>query len=304
MRALVVGACGFVGRHLCRYLESSGDEVIGTVFSESSGLTCETLSLDITDQIRCAELIRDCKPEVIYNLAGISFVPEAENDFSKTLQVNVGGPHNIFRAAHLLQADVTVVLISSAEVYGKILPNDLPLTEETPCRPANNYSLSKLMSEHVVNRYVQFGAVKGVIMRPFNHIGIGQDERFVVSSFASQLAAIAKGKSKPVIRVGNLEARRDFCDVRDVVRAYRLAAEKREGLYNVSSGRSYRIADLLQWLMNISELEVKIEQDPARMRPSEVPEIRGSYERARTELGWEPEFDIRNTLEEIYRSYL
>jgi GDP-4-dehydro-6-deoxy-D-mannose reductase len=158
------------------------------------------------------------------------------------------------------------------------------------------------MAEQVAQRYQQFGYVRTIIARPFNHIGPGQDSRFVVSSFCEQLTKISKGQSAPIIKVGNLDARRDFSDVRDIVRAYRLAAISGQGVYNFGSGRAISIKSILDQLIKISGVNVTIEQDPTRMRPSEVPIVYGSFEKAYKELGWKPEISIEQTLQDTYKS--
>lgn len=305
MRALITGACGFVGRYLGSYLLECGDEVLGTVFATPRApLPFPTQTLDVQSAEECSKLLIKYRPEVVYHLAGIAFVPEAEDNFIRALSVNVGGTHNILRACHLLELGTKVVIVSSAEVYGRVRQEDLPITESVKLQPANNYSLSKLMSEMVAPRYEQFGYVRSVVMRPFNHIGPGQDNRFVASSFAYQLARIAKQQIPPVMKVGNLEARRDFLDVRDVVRAYRAAAVKGQGVYNLASGRAIPIQEILDSLISISGLNVSIERDPNRMRAAEVAEVRGSYEKAKRELGWEPKYPLRETLEAVYRDWL
>lgn len=308
MRVLVTGAGGFVGRYLVAHLAGAGDEVLATDhrIPDSTPLTpgVSWQTLDVSNSTQCTDIISRYEPEAIYHLAGIAFVPEAENNFDRALVVNVGGTNNIIRAVHLMHLGSRVVLISSAEVYGRIEATDLPITENTQLRPANNYSLSKSMAELVAARYGQFGFVQPVIMRPFNHVGPGQDSRFVVSSFAHQLAAIKAGKAEPVIRVGNLDARRDFSDVRDIVRAYRLAALRGRGTFNLCSGEPVAIQKILDTLVEIAGVDVQIERDPARMRPSEVPVLFGSFEKAEQELGWRPEFGLRDTLEAVFADCL
>ena len=302
MRALVTGACGFVGKYLAEHLTQSGDIVHGTyLMHPPEGLPWEASQLDISNYNACYGLIKSFKPEVIYHLAGISFVPEAEENFSNALVVNVGGVNNIARSCHLLDNKAKLVIISSAEVYGRIKPEYLPLSEETPINPANNYSLSKRMAELIAPRYEQFHTISTVTMRPFNHIGPGQNNRFVASSFAYQLASIARAKAEPVLRVGNLEAKRDFCDVRDIVIAYRLAAEKGSGVYNLGSGVATPVQFILDELVKISGLDVTIEQDPARMRASEVPEIRGDCTKAYHELGWQTTRSLSQALSDVYQ---
>lgn len=305
MRAFVTGSTGFVGQHLVEHLLQCGDTVLGTSLGKTNqNSKCELVDLDITDTVKCATALSVFKPDVIYHLAGQAFVPDAENNFDATLLLNVGGTSVIARSAHLMHRASKIVFISSAEVYGNIQPGELPINENCAVRPQNNYSLSKAMAEMVIERYARAGTLQTVIARSFNHIGPGQDPRFVASSFAQQLALIAKKKHEPVIRVGNLDAKRDFTDVRDIVRAYRLAGEKGKGIYNLGSGRSIRISDLLRILIEVSGLAVTIEQDPQRMRPAEVPEVYSDISKAKRELGWEPKFEIKETLHELFRYWV
>ena len=305
MRALVTGATGFVGKHLVQHLIDSGDEVLGTYLGEApKNFPCPTVPLDITDSFRCQVLISEHKPDTIYHLAAIAFVPEAEKDFRRTMDINVTGAHNIYRACDVLQQRLSVVFVSSGEVYGKVAPENIPITENTPTNPNNNYSLSKAMGELVALRYSASGLMRPVVMRAFNHIGPGQHRSFVVSSFAEQLAQIKLGKLPPVVRVGNLEAKKDFTDVRDVVRAYRLAAERGQGVYNVGSNKAVTVRELLDTLIDISGVAVSVEVDPLRYRPIDVKEIRCSFDKAHRELGWSPKISLRESLEEAFKLWI
>lgn len=305
MRALVTGATGFVGKHLINHLLECGDEVIGTYLGDPpKNFPCQLVPLDITDSFRCQVLISEYKPDTIYHLAAIAFVPEAEKDFRKTMDINVTGAHNIYRACDVLQQRLSVVLVSSGEVYGKISPEMIPITESVPHNPNNNYSLSKAMAELVALRYSASGLMRPVVMRAFNHIGPGQHRSFVVSSFAEQLAQIKLGKLPPVVRVGNLEAKKDFTDVRDVVRAYRLAAERGNGIYNIGSNKAVSVQELLNTLIEISGVKVSVEVDPLRYRPIDVKEVRCSFEKAKAELGWAPQISTRQSLEDAFNLWL
>lgn len=307
MRALVTGGCGFVGYHLMTHLLECGDDVVGSVIDEARipitlKQKVDFYKLDVTNPTACAELITRLRPEVVYHLAGLSFVPDAENDFTKALLINVGGVANVLQVCHLI-GGVKVIVISSGEVYGRISPEDLPLNENLLVKPGNNYSLTKAMAELVTRRYADLGNIKTVIMRPFNHLGPGQEERFVAPSFAKQLALIAAKKHAPEMMVGNLDVKRDFCDVRDVVRSYRLAAIKGSGSYNIGSGRATAIRELLDTLIALSGLKVSVVVDQARVRPAEVPEIRCDISRAKKDLGWEPQVSLSKTLETLYRDW-
>lgn len=302
MRALVIGAGGFVGRHLVEHLVEEGDQVVGTVLRESGDeLPCQSVSLDICDEEHVGRLLMSLKPEVIYHLAGIAFVPEAEQEFEKTLRINVAGTANITRQSRLLGSTPRLLFVSSAEVYGHVRPDELPVRENNQVRPSNNYSLSKRMGELVVERYARQGGLRASIVRPFNHIGPGQDPRFVASNFALQLARVAHGLTPGVLEVGNLDAKRDFSDVRDIVRAYRLLALKHEGIFNLGSGRSHSIRELLDLLIDISGIKVSIRQDPSRMRGPEVAELYGSNETATNACEWTPEITLRKSLEDTYK---
>lgn len=308
MRALITGASGFVGHHLIQHLLECGDEVIGTGLSDPHSLTSNSgvqqLQLDVRDSRRVRQVVLNTAPDVIYHLAGIAFVPEAERNFELALAVNAGGTLSIVDAASALPKAVTVVLVSTGEVYGKVLPPELPLEESSITKPCNHYALTKVMAEAVPLRYVDSAHLRTVTIRPFNHIGAGQDERFVASSFARQLARIALGKADSRILVGNLEAERDFSDVRDIVRGYRLAALHGKGLYNFGSGRAVPVQYLLDTLISISGLSVTIERDPSRLRPSDMPVHYCCREKAKRELGWTPTYALEETLRWIYEDAL
>jgi len=302
MRALVIGAGGFVGRYLVDHLRQRGDEVVGTTNLSPRGEENEDFhALDITNGPEVGALLQRVLPDVVYHLAGIAFVPEAESNFDKTLQVNVAGTANVARHCSLLESKPALLFVSSAEVYGHVQPNELPIREGNALRPANNYSLSKRMAELVVERYGRQGGLGYAIARPFNHIGPRQDPRFVASNFALQLARVARGLTPPVLEVGNLEARRDFSDVRDIVRGYRQIATAHQGIFNLGSGRAVSIQELLNTLIDISGCAVEIRQDPQRMRGPEVPELYGSIEHAKQVCGWSPEISLRRSLEDTYR---
>lgn len=308
MRALVTGANGFVGHHLVPHLLEQGDVVLGLGLGvdlpnsqANQRANYNFKELNISDRNACTAVIGEFQPEVIYHLAGMAFVPSAEEDFERALLVNVAGTNNIVRSAHLLHKPTTVVFVSSAEVYGRIEPSELPIVESSHIRPANNYSLTKYMAELCLLRHAQLGFIKPLIIRPFNHTGAGQSKDFVVSNFAWQLARIKHGLSKPIIEVGNLDAKRDFSDVRDIVRGYRLAAIKGSGIYNLGSGEARSIQSILDQLISISGLDVKVRTDPSRIRKAEVSEIYGSYSKASLELAWKPEHSFADTARTVYQ---
>lgn len=317
MKALVTGASGFVGQYLVKHLLDCGDSVVACHSAhEITGKTpflvshpehqailnrVEWAPLNISESNSVSALIRTVRPDVIYHLAGLAFVPEAEENFERAQSINVTGTYNVFRASEQFADRTTVLVVSSAEVYGRVTPGELPLSESTPLRPANNYGLTKVMAEQIALRFTYSSKIRSIIARPFNHIGAGQNERFVAPNFARQLAEIAQTKCAPVLRVGNLDSRRDFADVRDIVRGYRLAALKGSGVYNFGSGVAVSIETILRTLINIAGLNVTLERDPERMRPSEVPEVRADISKAERDLGWKPEIKIEDTLERVYQ---
>ena len=294
MKAFITGAAGFVGGHLKSHLESCGDEVISR----------DAAHFDIRNLAHTTEELAQVKPDVIYHLAGLSFVPECESNFLSALEVNVHGTENVLRAARESCPSAVIVVVSSGEVYGAVDPAKLPFKESNEVNPVNNYSLSKIFAEKLAVRARSIFKQKTVIMRPFNHIGPGQSTRFVVSSFAEQLAKMKKGEKETIMRVGNLSAKRDLTDVRDIVRGYRLAALKGEGLYNLCSETTVSIQSILDLLIRISGMEVKVEIDPSRLRATDTAESRGSYEKAKAELGWSPQIPLEQSLKDSYESFL
>lgn len=308
MRIVVTGACGFVGGYLSRALLQEGHTVLGLVQTppREGAPVPQRYSyqrVDIRDVAALKGVLGEFQPEVIYHLAGISFVPHAESDFSTALSVNVGGVENLIEAARGIHPHPKLVFASSAEVFGKIGGHELPITERSPARPANRYSLTKAMAELALERAHREFKLPVVIMRPFNHIGPGQTDNFVASTFARQLARIALGYSEPVVRVGNLDAKRDFSDVRDIIRAYQYAATKGDGLYVLGAGRSVRVGEILERLIKLSKVSVDVQFDPARMRPPEVLEVYGDCTKAAQDLGWTPEMTLEQTLKDIYEEW-
>lgn len=293
MRAFVTGGSGFVGGHLLSHLSDQGDQILSPKPSE----------MEIRDLVSVKNAIGDFKPEVIYHLAGIAFVPDCEEDFGNALSVNVLGTENVLKAAREVAPDCKIVLISSGDLYGKVATENLPSSETDLPIPANNYSLSKIFAEKMAERASAIYGQKTVVMRPFTHIGPWQSSRFAISSFAQQLAIMKREKKVTPIKVGNLSAKRDLTDVRDIVRGYRLAALMGSGLYNLCSGVAVSIQDALDILIDISGLDVKVEIDPSRLRPVEIQEVRGSNLKAQKELGWQPQIPLRQSLQDCFEAH-
>lgn len=298
MRVLVTGAEGFVGGHLVRCLREAEHEVVGGVFDpqRNPGSSCaHEVALDVEQADAVRRVLDVVAPDAVVHLAGFSDVGASWQDLATTFRVNVLGTENVVRACH---ERVRVLLASSAEVYGKVAPEDLPLTEQAPLAPSTPYAMSKAAAERIA---LAHGAV---VVRSFNLIGTGQSPRFALPSFAQQLARIHAGQQEPKLRVGNLEARRDFVHVEDGVDGYLRLLEVdlgQESVFNIASGAPVAISDALHRLIGISGVEVEIEQDPARLRPSDVPEICGDASRLRS-LGWRPKRGIDAALADLWHA--
>lgn len=296
---LVTGSEGFVGRWLCRHLESLGWKVYGTDIrvAEPSDMrfTC-----DITDPLAVEELF-EWAGDVsrVYHLAAVTFLPDASKDPTSTFEKNVFGGMHVASAMLRHVPEARFISVGSSEMYGQ--PDTLPVTEDQALRPLNPYSISKAAFEHTCRYLHHTQKMDTVLMRPFNHSGPGQRDSFVLSSFARQIARIEKGKSDPVIRVGNLDARRDFSHVSDVVRAYALAAEKgRSGeAYNVCSGRAVSIRGALEILLTSSHADITVEVDPQRLRPAELAEFYGSHDKLTAHTGWAPQYRLEDVLNDL-----
>lgn len=306
MRALVTGAAGFAGGHLVEALVAAGHETWAAdvaALAEGSappGAAARRRTLDVTDAEACRALVAEAAPDWVFHLAGIAHVREAEAAPGRALAVNFGGSRHVLEACLSAAPRSRVLLVSSGEVYGSVPTGRLPVTEDEPLRPGTLYAVSKAAAEMAAHHAAARGLAM-VVLRPFNHIGPGQADTFVASAFARQIACVEAGLQEPVLRVGNLEAVRDLTDVRDTVRGYVRAAEAgRPGaVYNVTSGRPVRMRELLDTLVSLCRRPVAVEQDPARMRPVDVPVFHGSGERLARDTGFRAGLDLRRTLGDV-----
>ncbi|HIE08635.1 MAG TPA: SDR family oxidoreductase [Armatimonadetes bacterium] len=305
MRALITGITGFVGSHLAEFLLEQGWEVFGTYRWRSPMTNIEHIrdrlklvECDIRDAVSVKRVIAEVKPDRIYHLAAQSFVPTSFHAPADTLFTNVIGQVNILEAVREIKPDCRVHIAGSSEEYGLVYPDEVPIKETNPLRPLSPYGVSKVAQDLLGWQYHKAYGLYIVRTRAFNHTGPRRGEPFVCSNFAKQIAEIEAGKREPVIRVGNLEAKRDFTDVRDIVRAYWLALEKGEAgeVYNICSGRAWSIREVLSILLSLTEVEVKVEQDPSRMRPVDVPLLVGDYSKFKEATGWEPQIPFERTL--------
>lgn len=315
MKALITGGHGFVGRHLAQHLLRCGDDVIltylpGDTLSEQNSVAipaaAQSVALDITNREMVDQVISLLQPDLVYHLAAISFVPQGEDDVSKVFEVNCFGTMNLLSAVSKYAPHSRFLFISSAEVYGNPRPGSLPLTELSELRPMSAYGLSKAAADLAVFKYFYREKLHVVRVRPFPHIGPGQSENFAISSFAKQCAAVKLGKMPPIIKVGNLEVKRDYCDVSDVVRGYREAIlnGKPGEAYNFCSGESISIGDLLQTLIKLAEIEVEIQEDPSRVRHVDIGDLCGSCKKAGKDFGWRPRVEREAMLDTILAYWL
>lgn len=292
MRAVITGGLGFVGRHLGEHLRAQGDEV-HVLDRHGEG------AVDITDGPAIAAAVAQLAPDAVYHLAGWADVSASWSDPLGAFRANAEGTLHVMRAC--IDAGVARVLaVSSADLYGVVTPAELPLTEESPLRPASPYGASKVAAEALAQQAFLGHGLGVVTVRPFNHLGPGQSEHFVAPALAARIAR-AERNGQGSIPVGNLSARRDLTDVRDIVRAYRLLMAQGEAgaVYNVCSGRDLAIADLAGQLVRMARLPIELETDPALLRPVDLPVLRGDPGRLRAATGWEPEIPIEQTLADL-----
>jgi GDP-4-dehydro-6-deoxy-D-mannose reductase len=306
MRIFIPGATGFAGSHLVENLVTAGYEIFTLVHEATSHQPLrqhEKVTLipgDLLDQASLATAVAQAQPDVVYHLAGQAYPARSWRQPGLTLAVNSVGTVNLLQAV-VAYGRPRVLIVTSAEIYGEIQPEDLPITEQTVPAPNHPYGISKWAASLLVPLYWQRYQLPVVEARPFNHIGPHQSLGFVVPDFASQLAEIQAGQRPNRMMVGNLEAMRDFTDVRDVVRAYELLAEKGNPgeTYLICSGQPVKIETILQKLIEIASIEVVVEHDLERMRPSDTPCLYGSYARLEAQTGWQPRFSLEQSLRDI-----
>jgi GDP-4-dehydro-6-deoxy-D-mannose reductase len=289
MKALVTGADGFVGRHLLEHLRACGDHAVG-VDRES----------DVTDVDSVRARMVEVRPDAIYHLAAMTAVGASWSNQVEFTRVNVLGTKNVLDVANEVVPTASVVLVSSADVYGVVRPEDLPLVETFRVAPANPYASSKVEAEHVAHDAVRERAQRVVIARPFNHVGPGQSTDFVVPAIVERLlTALADGANE--ILVGDLSTRRDFSDVRDVVRAYRLLVDKGISgeVYNIASGLDVGLFDIAQRLVEAIAPHVRLVTDESLIRPVEVPVSCGSYEKLHRATSWRPTIALDTSLHDV-----
>jgi len=308
MRILITGITGFVGSHLAEYLLGEGHEVYGIDRwrSKRDNIShiineLKIINADIRDGYSLQTVLQEVKPTYCFHLAAQTFVKESWNSPLETLSTNVLGTLNVLEAVRRTGEDCTVVVAGSSEEYGFVSPGETPIKETNPLRPMSPYGVSKVAADKLGCLYHMSYGLKVIVTRAFNHSGPRRGEVFATSSFAKQIAEIEAGSKEPILYVGNLEAQRDWSDVRDIVRAYWLAATKCEPgeAYNVCSGKAIRVGDMLECLLAMSKTQIEVRQDPSRMRPSDVPILLGDCSKFKIITGWERVIPFEKTLEDL-----
>ncbi len=308
-RALITGITGFVGSHLAEYLIGNGIEVYGTVRWRSKTENIDhikdklnLIDCDIRDSHAVEEAIRESEPDYVFHLAAQSFVPTSWRSPADTIETNVIGTVHLLEAIRKARSEPLIQVAGSSEEYGMVYPNEVPIRETNPLRPISPYGVSKVAEDKLCYQYSRSYGMKVVLTRAFNHTGPRRGDVFVTSNFSKQIAEIETGSKEPVMRVGNLTAKRDFSDVRDVVKAYWLSLKRGEPgeVYNICSGTSRTIQSVLDILLEKSTRnDIRIEQDPARMRPSDVQILEGNCSKFSERTGWNPEIPFEKTVEDL-----
>lgn len=301
MRVLVTGAAGFAGRHVAAELERSGHEVIaldlpGIIVRSAS----RPLAADLRNRTAAEQAVLEAQPDACVHLAGVAFVPVGWTDPEAVFSVNVLATINLLEAFRKHRPGARVLAVTSAEVYGR--PRErVALTEDSPLEPTDLYGVSKMTADWVARLYARHHGQPVLTARPSNHVGPGQSSRFVVASFAEQVAAVSLGRAEPCIRVGNLDSRRDFTDVRDIARGYRLLVEKGHPgeAYNLASGHFTRVGEILDRLCALAGVQPRIEVDPLLFRPADPP-VSLDCGKIRREVGWRPEIPLEKTLRDVF----
>ena len=305
MRALITGVGGFVGRHLLASLREAGDDVRGIGReADCANLPADfrLYTTDLLDRAAVDAAIRSAQPEAIYHLAAQSSTGESLTDPWATLGNNLHAQLNLFEALLAAGLRPRVLVVGSSDEYGHVRPEEVPTHEDVPLRPTSAYAVSKVAQDVMGYQYFAQHQLPVVRVRPFNHTGPGHDARFVIPSFAKQLAEIEAGERPPVLRVGNLDVWRDFTDARDMVHAYRLAlvAGAPGAVYNLGSGRSVRLGDVLNDLIGMCRTSLRVVVDEKLLRPADVPRQEADTGRFRRLTGWEPRIPWHTTLRDTF----
>jgi GDP-4-dehydro-6-deoxy-D-mannose reductase len=310
MNVLITGITGFAGSHLAEYVlaEHPGARVHGIVrwrsrmdnIAHLAG-KIELHEADLKDMVSMKKALAASRPDKIFHLAAQSFVPTSWRLPAETFQINSVGQINLFEAILDLKLDPRVQIAGSSEEYGMVYADEVPMKETNPLRPLSPYAVSKVAQDLLGYQYFKSYGLRAIRTRGFNHTGPRRGDVFVTSNFAKQMAQIEKGLREPVIHVGNLDAKRDFTDVRDMVRAYWLATEKGEDgdVYNVGTGGTISMHQLLDMLLALTKVKVRVQVDPERLRPSDVQILQADPTKFHKQTGWEPTIPFEKTLRDL-----
>lgn len=305
-KVFITGITGFAGSFLAEHIASQKDyEIFGSFLSdtnlENTSSIKEKVSLrqvDLRDSQKVQDLIKEIRPDFVYHLAALTSPADSFKNPADFINNNIEAEVNLLEAIRKGGILPRVLIASSAEVYGEVAAKDLPIDEDTPMRPASPYAVSKVSQDFLGLQYFIAYKIPVIRVRPFNHIGPRQSPSFVVSSFSKKIVEIERGREDGVMKVGNLKAKRDFTDVRDIVRAYLLLLEKGDlgDVYNIGSGKSYKISEILDKLLSMSNKDIKTETDKELLRPIDVPELVCDNKKIFQKTGWKPEIPIEKTL--------
>ena len=302
-RALIIGAAGFVGSYLIDHIQKHCVWSIVVTKMPQETMACpgvDICDLDILAPEAIERLLEEQRPDYIFHLAAQSSVAVSWKNPGLTVDVNVKGSLNVLDAVRKLDYKPRVLLIGSGEEYGHVRENEVPVQEDNVLRPGNIYAATKACQNMIGAIYAQAYGMDVMMVRAFNHVGPNQSPIFVVADFCKQTAEIEAGLKEPVIKVGNLSARRDFSDVRDVVRAYveRMEKGKAGETYNVGSGNAVEIRKILDMILCRSKKEIRVEVEPSRMRPVDVPVIEADISKLKTCTGWEQKITLEETIQD------
>ncbi|MFQ6082560.1 MAG: GDP-mannose 4,6-dehydratase [Candidatus Aminicenantia bacterium] len=299
MKIFITGLTGFVGQHLDRLLEENKYQVFGTSYPQKPPSQAKNVHyLDIREGKKLAKFIKEVKPDLIFHLAAISNVQSSWEKRQQTIETNILGTSNLLEAVRQFSPQSKILLVGSSDIYGNIASENQPISEEFPYNPINPYGVSKVAQEILGKFYHSIENLKVIMTRSFNHTGPGQSPEFVCSDWAKQIAEIERGQRKPVLKVGNLESKRDFTDVRDVARAYLLLLSKGKAgeIYNVCSSRAIFLKDILKTLLSYSQISIKVKVDHHKFRKTDFPLLVGDNRKLITQIGWQPEIPFEKTL--------
>ena len=300
MRALITGSQGFVGQYLRRELEESGYEVVGLDIQPGEG----AIQADLLNPEQLAAAVRQAEPDAVFHLAGQADVARSWKIPQKTMEINVLAAVNLMEAARAFNPSVRMVLVGSSDQYGNLGEAGRMVSESLATHPQTPYAVSKKAQEEMAQVYVRAYGMNICMTRSFNHGGAGQRLGFLIPDFASGIVKVERGEAKS-LKVGNLTSRRDFTHVKDVARAYRLIGEKGKPgeVYNVGSGVTWSAQEILDKLCAMAVCPIPVEQDPARMRPSDTPVICCDHTKLTTDTGWQPQIPLEDILSDTLREW-